>query len=67
MTPDMKNSLKGKLAMRKQIAGKSFAEKLQLLEALRDRQRDIIASRPGRSPRQKSQVPSGMPKQVSGD
>ncbi len=62
MTEDLKESLKSKPAMRKQIAGKTFTEKLRLLEALRDRQRDIIASQPRHASRQKSQASSDIPK-----
>lgn len=62
MTAELKKSLESKRAMRKRIAGKSFTEKLRLLEALRDRQRDIIASRPGLASRQLNQVSSVLPK-----
>ena len=53
MISELKKLLQAKLALRKRIAGQSFSEKLRLLEALRDRERDIAASRPGHSPRVK--------------
>jgi hypothetical protein len=46
MTFEMREILKSKQALRQRLAARPFAEKLRLLEELRDRALAIAASRP---------------------
>jgi len=45
MSFEMRDILKSKQALRQKLASQSFAEKLRLLEALRERALDIAAAR----------------------
>ena len=47
MTPDLRQILAGKQAYRELLAALPIAEKLRLLEALRDRSLEIAAAREG--------------------
>ena len=50
MTFEMREILKSKQALRQRLAAKPYAEKLRLLEQLRDRALAIAACRPRRAP-----------------